>query len=759
MKFGKFFSENSVKEWSFYYLSYNSLKKQIGKGTTPDEVREGEREFMDSLDKELEKINSFYSLKGQEGMEKLKNILNRIKKGDATIEVEKLLEEINTLYLNLHKFQQLNLLGFKKLLKKHDKHTKIGARTWFMIRLEDQPFVVNDFDTLLLELSSTWKLLHKTRGKADPSYREEDENAENASSFNFVRKTTKYWVPEDSAVEVKLAILKHLPISTFTPRSDSLITSVYYDTKDLEFYHQRLVKEEGSINVRMRTYGKGPYRYVYVERKTHHESWVGEASIKQRFAVKEKHLYDFLHGTYTLDEDLRKAVQRKEMKQKEADEALTLSRELQETAVAKKLIPTVTTRYTRTAFQLPKSNAVRISLDCQLHMILEQNVAFQGGRWGRNLESEVSLKPNEICWFPFAVLETKFNLQMVMSEPAWVKDLVGSGKLIECGKFSKYMHGCVALLPDSCRMLPSWLSLLESCTPQNVVQFAKERQEEYNEQKKLEFLAKEGEKGKEEIPISLPTTAPSFPASPKVAKKDIELSSISNYQSPGEHERLLQTDVDNISFSRPFWQRMKDYFFPEKKPIATPLRVEPKTFFANERTLIQWLSFLVLILSTGMILVRISPNWQGFRIVGLAFTIIALTFMLYALSVYHRRRRAIRERKKGPYDDPYGPGILVALLMVTLGVVIYATSVMNPCKGERILVNSFFTRPISGIVYDPQTQNLLGVGRNLVTWVNPSKKTLNSKIIVGNFAGVGIPSSNSNYFYLARSSPPGLLEV
>jgi SPX domain protein involved in polyphosphate accumulation len=37
---------------------------------------------------------------------------------------------------------------------------------------------------------------------------------------NFVRQTTKYWVHPDNIVELKLIVLKHLPVLVFNPNKE-----------------------------------------------------------------------------------------------------------------------------------------------------------------------------------------------------------------------------------------------------------------------------------------------------------------------------------------------------------------------------------------------------------------------------------------------------------------------------------------------------------------------------------------------------------
>lgn len=40
---------------------------------------------------------------------------------------------------------------------------------------------------------------------------------------------------------------------------------------------------------------------VFVERKTHRESWKGEESVKDRITLPKAKIVDFLDGSYTLD--------------------------------------------------------------------------------------------------------------------------------------------------------------------------------------------------------------------------------------------------------------------------------------------------------------------------------------------------------------------------------------------------------------------------------------------------------------------------
>jgi len=100
------------------------------------------------------------------------------------------------------------------------------------------------------------------------------------------------------------------------------------------------------------------------------------------------------------------------------------------------------------------------------------------------------------------------------------------------------------------------------------------------------------------------------------------------------------------------------------KRIALPTRVEPKVFFANERTFLSWLNFTVVLggLSVGLL----NFGDKVGRISAALFTVVAMGAMLYALVTFHWRARAIRRRGQGNFDDRYGPTVLAITLLAAV---------------------------------------------------------------------------------------------
>lgn len=102
------------------------------------------------------------------------------------------------------------------------------------------------------------------------------------------------------------------------------------------------------------------------------------------------------------------------------------------------------------------------------------------------------------------------------------------------------------------------------------------------------------------------------------------------------------------------------------KRIALPTRVEPKVFFANERTFLSWLNFTVILgaLAVGMLNFGDKTAFWS----AIAFTIVAVSTMIYALYTYHWRAKSIRQRGQGGFDDKVGPTVLGIALLVAVAV-------------------------------------------------------------------------------------------
>lgn len=100
--------------------------------------------------------------------------------------------------------------------------------------------------------------------------------------------------------------------------------------------------------------------------------------------------------------------------------------------------------------------------------------------------------------------------------------------------------------------------------------------------------------------------------------------------------------------------------------VAEPVKIEPKTFFANERTYLQWFNSAVLVASVGTALMA-----QVDKLVGILLILVSFLILIYSLAIYFRRNNMLLNRIGNGYSDTYGPIFLTISLLVAFGISIF----------------------------------------------------------------------------------------
>lgn len=579
----------------------------------------------------------------------------------------------------------------------------------FMVRINSRPFYKISFDNLIIRMSKLYDTL-RTGGTRDAPPL--------TSGTSFVRKTSKYWVHPDNITAVKIHVLKHLPVSLFLSKSgkmpDPAVTSVYFDNDSFDLYKGRLEKTQGAEALRMRWYGNMDQTEIFVERKTHHEDWTGDSSVKERFPIKEKHLNAFLSGEMTLDKAVSKLRESGSKSDKELDSMLNMAREVQASIESQGLKPTMRSFYNRTAFQLPGDARVRISLDTELTMIREDNYGHSrsGFNWRRmdcgTIAPFTHLPTEDVCPFKYAVLEVKLQTQSGATAPQWVQDLINSHLVEEVPKFSKFIHGVATLLEDRVSLLPFWLpqmdkdirkaarvgspmgarpmslALSNSSRPQSGVFNERPQSEVYANRPQSGvfdarpqsgvFTARPQSRGFASRPMSgktsnesesvelvmesdidstTETLAPNSPSKSFIFG-NIRNASASSPLLPLSHLPQSKLNVEQTQFKKmsspvkfkkwlpKFFDAANDGIDKEMndKTIILPVRIEPKVFFANERTFLTWLQFCLILGSLALALFNFGEDVSV--ISGIVFVIVAMVFMGYSLYRYLWRGYMIR---------------------------------------------------------------------------------------------------------------------
>ena len=714
MKFGQQLSQSLVREFKYQYLDYDGLKREIKKrlkDANGEWSEEAEAAFVQILEGELDKVFTFQKVKSTEIVRRIetvdKEVSQTIKALDSanpppaeTFEV--LEEEVSDVIADVHdlsKFAQLNYTGFTKIIKKHDKQTGWHLRPIFAARLSAKPFYKTNYDATVVRVSKIYDLV---RTKGNPST---GDSAAGGGQQNFVRQTTKYWVHPDNVTELKLYILKHLPVLVFNANKDfeiedSAISSIYYDNDALELYLGRLEKSEGAEAMRLRWYGGMNNNTIFVERKTHREDWTGEKSVKARFPIKEKNVNAFMKGEFTVADLFAKARQEGKKSIKEIEELEKLATEAQYTIITKKLKPVVRSFYNRTAFQLPGDARVRISLDTELSLVREDDFDGSRNRAGDNWRrmdigvdwpfKQIPASEKEL--FPYAVLEVKLQTAMGQEAPQWVRDLVSSHLVEAVPKFSKFIHGVASLVPEKVKIVPYWY-------PQMGIDIRKPVTKHFGIERPANSHSGTTSDVNTESVSENDFDGNALDEEERLAFQDNEIRSrlyaASGVDDDDEDEympviyrnALRDPEQDNINAKimqklrraknaifgtqapQPATERVnyiKNYVAPEGKRIAVPVRIEPKTYFALERTFLSYIEFAILIGSIATALlnfgdgVTISAAWS--------FMITAVLILWYSLGMYIYRSYSIRLRRAIQYDDRFGPTAACAILLLSFGI-------------------------------------------------------------------------------------------
>ncbi|KAM6504487.1 VTC domain containing protein [Amanita muscaria] len=829
MKFGTKINNDLYSEWRAFYIDYSILKRELKIRTRSHNwTSKDEEEFRIMLERELDKVHDFQKVKTAELTARLNDAELSVQRlvaegkddqdgqdhdtgdterqhhrpatrsdgldadssdedepADADTDDESfdaledrfhgLEEEVAILVADVHDlalYTKLNITGFMKILKKHDKQTGFQLKTTFIQNyLEKRPFYKYNWDALIVKLSKLYNLV-RTRGHP---IRGDSSAGGNQSAF--VRQTTKYWVHPDNLVSLKLAILRHLPVLVFNPDKeyepkDSAITSIYFDNEDLELYLGRLEKVEGAEAIRLRWYGDIDSKTIFVERKTHREDWTGEKSVKARFPLKEHLVNAFLRGEYTVDADFQQLVKKGKKTQQEVDAMIQLANEVQYSVLTRQLKPAMRSFYNRTAFQLPGDARVRISLDTELALVREDNWDGRirsGDNWRRtdigidHAFEQVAADDKEL--FKYGVLEVKIQTQYGQQPPEWITELVKSHLVEAVPKFSKFVHGCATLLPNRVDLVPFWLpqmatdilkpdtgylSVIErppattqssfrgtpervsssgSRSPQdtytepisegeedendkllpakdernrmglsgaeveeaiayreNMLQKAKDspkRQEGRGGEESEEFAAGQqlqadstGTKtanfttGALSINPLVPASAFDETFKSKLSKV-VEVKRRPGTESIGEVPENGSQPADGYGATSdqtddPIVSR--DWRAPPGKRIAVPVRIEPKVYFAAERTFLKWMNNAVFVGSIATALLNFIPPHDKRGLISAAlFTFAALVSIAYALGIFlYRSGRLRAHRAEGLYYDKYGPTVLCAVLFLAL---------------------------------------------------------------------------------------------
>ncbi|KAK9808768.1 hypothetical protein WJX72_003237 [[Myrmecia] bisecta] len=502
----------------------------------------------------------------------------------------------------------------------------------------------------------------------------------------FQRETTKYWIQPHDVMRLKCELIKHIPILIFGERqklttggscesmrflqqqriSDSTtVSSVYLDDEGLQTYHTRLQREDYASVARVRWYGSRSMRggqELFVERKVHREPWTRERSFKERAAVKQRDLVPFLAGV-RLPEVQAGA---------NTDQTRAFLQEVQDMIQETSQDPSMRSVCSRTAFQETSNNLVRVSVDTDLHMLKERGAPRAAGDWCRDYSAPMA--GTSVVHFPYCVAEVKLQEE---TPPDWLLHMVDGGLLLHVPKFSKFLHGTATLFPDQLTTFPYWFipDGRGSVSPANWEEMAQPALDEREGDDSAAFPAAR------EMPLgyALASKVNSlFKRKQDGTVRDgggaAAAGLLPAHAQQAQHAQQAE-DCQALLHAEPLSSGPSITALQKRRGVRRT-RVEPKTFFANERTFLAWVQISVLIMFMALSLLSgstVSSNLgpsgstdsssSGCGYAGMVVAPVAVLFMIYALWMYKMRTAQILRRTAARYDDQRGPVFLVLLLI------------------------------------------------------------------------------------------------
>jgi len=450
----------------------------------------------------------------------------------------------------------------------------------------------------------------------------------------------------------------------------------------------------------------------------------GDASEEQRFSIKEKYVQPFIDGKYKMEKSIQKLENRAGEDTEQVDALKKSVNDIQSFIKDNNLQPVLRANYTRTAFQIPGDDRVRISVDTNLALIRED--ALDADRpcrepddWHRRdidggaMEYPFkAVRKGEINRFPFALLEIKTK---GMKRYEWIDDLMDSHLVRPAPRFSKFVHGVAMLFEDNVNTFPFWLSDVDT-------DIRREPQEAFEQEQERKLKAAEDDfavgslfgaraspsyRASISSPVGSPANgarAASYSARKASAPKASPLVELDendnsngnkangngNEEADSDEEGAVATTFENTSsgglgslfpsFSGSKYAQSRRAPRKVKLPPGIrhpgiwikdqgPVRVEAKVWLANQRTFIKWQHVSVLLASLSLGLYNAAGETNNVaRGLAVVYTAVAVFALAWGWGMYHYRARLIRERSGKDFDNVWGPvvvcvGLIFALIL------------------------------------------------------------------------------------------------
>ncbi|KAH2130509.1 Phosphate metabolism transcription protein [Aspergillus fumigatus] len=746
MRFGKTLKNSIYPPWGGKYIDYHKLKVLLKEHDVTEDASDSEESPWTEQDEEafvqelinvqLDKVHSFQVETSQQLKERTSACESRLlplapnagqetttttttttvddkEKKSIASEVLQELDQIAKEVSELQKYSRINFTGFLKAAKKHDRKrgARYRVRPLLQVRLSQLPFNSEDYSPLVHRISVMYSFVRQILSEGAVESKDASEPRSGQDAYS----SYKFWVHEDNILEVKTYILRRLPVLIYNPKSsrdfeslpeDPTITSLYFDNPQFDLYNQKVAKAPEAGSLRLRWTGDlKDTPAIFLEKKIVTSD---DYSKEVKVQLKKKHVQEFLEGKYTFEKQLHRM---EGLNNGESAEAETLKKdveELQSFIKENNLQPMLRANYTRTAFQIPGDDRIRISLDTNLALIREdaldeERPCRDPTDWHRRDIDDSGMqypfdgiRTGEVNRFPHALLEIKLRGSAHHIE--WVNELMVSHLVKEAPRFSKFVHGVAQLFEDHVNSFPFWLSELENDIRRDPETAFREEQERLAKRAEDDmavgsFLGNRASPTVRpmvgspvtmfsELGSSARARQPSQPG-PQPSRPTIqegEGRTFPEESAPGETQPITSSRLaalfPSFPISRSSRSHRQSVVLPPgvREPLtwikdSGPVRVESKVYLANQRTFIKWLHISILLSSLSLGLYNAAGKHNDIaRALSIVYTFFALFAAAWGWYMYEKRSRLIRQRSGRDLDNTFGPivvciGLAIALVL------------------------------------------------------------------------------------------------
>ncbi|KAL8719112.1 MAG: hypothetical protein Q9225_003847 [Loekoesia sp. 1 TL-2023] len=690
MRFGKSLQSAIYEPWRSKYIDYSKLKKLLredgslnGRASTNATsqeqkwTEEDEGAFVDELvNIQLEKVNAFHNETYKSLHDRTSGCESELQKlaaaekrsgnefsepeavaninGDQTLQnmldrLDSITKEIN----ELERYSRINFTGFLKAAKKHDRKRGAHYRVRPLLQIpkaERKAQIINPLNVCSGSLRALSRIVDRSA----------------------------VWVHPENLLEVKTYILRRLPVLVYNPQTsrvveggqhDPRITSLYFNNPDFSLYTNKVGKTTGASSLRLRWFGHlNTKPEIYLEKKTTEES--GDSD-EIRFPIKMKYIQEFISGQYKMEKLLSKV---KERQGDDSDAFVRLQSNvdsIQSFIRENNLQPMLRANYTRTAFQIPGDDRVRISLDTDVAFIREDSLDQERPcrdpyDWHRTdidaSEMEFpfpGIRRGEISRFPYALLEIKLRDGAKRKTSEWVGDLMSSHLVKEAPRFSKFVHGVAQLFEDHVNSFPFWLSDLETDIrrdPETAFQEEQEKKAKHAEEEQAVGSFMGSQAGHSfTAAVGSPVAKASDPRANTTASRATDKADERSDHDEDEDayqpvaawkSQGLQSFLPSFSRSKYGQSRQRDSIrlppgVRDPGRLAKdngPVQVEPKVWLANQRTFVKWQHISVLLATLSLSLYNAAgENNKVTQGLAVAYTLIAAAVAVWLPSLFSEK--------------------------------------------------------------------------------------------------------------------------